>query len=131
MKSLLLACLGVALLLVSGLMMNSGRADKKKEMKLRHVVLFKFKPDATQSQIDAVVHAFSELPGKIAEIDDYEWGTDNSPEKLSKGFTHCFFVTFKSEADRDTYLTHTDHQAFVAILKPILEDATVVDYWAK
>ncbi|WP_437228803.1 Dabb family protein [Planctomicrobium sp. SH661] len=131
MKSLLLACLGIALLLVASLLVNSSKADKKKEAKLRHVVLFKFKPDATQAQIDAVVKAFGELPGKVSEIDEYEWGTDVSPEKLSKGLTHCFFVTFTSEANRDTYLTHPDHVKFVELLKPILDDVTVVDYWAR
>lgn len=131
MKTIVLACLGVAFLLLSSLMMRTSQADKKKEMLLRHVVLFKFKADATPEQIDRVVAGFRELPGKIKEIHSFEWGTDNSPEKLSKGHTHCFLVTFRSEGDRDAYLPHPAHQAFVAVLKPILEDVTVVDYWAQ
>lgn len=130
MKTIVLACLGFAFLLLSSVMMRTSHADKKKEALLRHVVLFKFKADATPEQIDRVVAAFRELPDKIKEIHSFEWGTDNSPEKLSKGHTHCFLVTFRSEADRDAYLPHPAHQAFVAVLKPILEDVTVVDYWA-
>jgi hypothetical protein len=57
--------------------------------------------------------------------------TDNSPEGLAQGFTHCFLVTFQSTADRDAYLPHAAHQAFVAKIKPVLEKALVVDYWAK
>ncbi|MDO1502682.1 Dabb family protein [Winogradskyella maritima] len=38
----------------------------------------------------------------------YEWGTNNSPEGLDKGFTHAFFLTFKSEEDRAIYLPHPD-----------------------
>ena len=63
-------------------------------------------------------------------IKSFEWGLNNSPEGLDKGLTHCFFVTFDSEKDRDEYLPHPAHQEFVAILKPHLEDAVVVDYWA-
>lgn len=96
---------------------------------LRHVVLFKFKESATAADIKKVEEAFSALPGKIPQIQDYEWGTNNSPEGLDKGFTHCFFLTFDSEEDRAVYLPHPDHKAFGAILGPYLEDVLVVDYW--
>ncbi|MBT8183326.1 MAG: Dabb family protein [Eudoraea sp.] len=98
---------------------------------LRHVVLFKFKDDVPQEKITEIEQAFSALPSKISQIADYEWGINNSPEGLNKGLTHCFFVTFKSEADREIYLPHPDHQAFVQLLGPSLEDVTVVDYWTK
>lgn len=97
---------------------------------LRHVVLIKFKEDATDQEITKVEEAFSALPDKISEISDYEWGTNNSPEGLDKGFTHCFFVTFESEEDRAAYLPHPDHKAFVEILDPHVEDVLVLDYWA-
>ena len=98
---------------------------------LRHAVFFSFKDEATQADIDRVQQAFSALPQQIEEIRDYEWGTNNSPENLNKGFTHAFFVTFVSEADREVYLPHPAHQAFVEVLQPHLEDVFVVDYWAK
>ena len=102
---------------------------KANEKQLRHVVLFKFKESATATDIKSVEEAFSALPGKIPQIKDYEWGTNNSPEGLDKGFTHCFFLTFDSEADRAIYLPHPDHKAFGAILSPHLEDVLVIDYW--
>ena len=119
---------------VSALMLNSSPAQskvEKPEKLLRHVVLFKFKESATQGQIDAVVKGFGELPQKIDAIHDYEWGTNNSPEDHAMGYTHCFLVTFKSEAARDAYLPHPAHQAFVKVLLPILEEVHVVDYWAQ
>ena len=98
---------------------------------LRHIVLFKFKETATAENIKAVEEAFAALPSKIKEIKGFEWGKNNSPEGLNKEFTHCFTVTFDSEEDRAVYLPHPDHQAFVEILKPYLEDVLVVDYWAE
>ncbi len=132
MKTVVLICAGIALLIFSVILVNSSRAENKTSGSvLRHVVLFTFTPEATQEQIDNIVKEFQKLPSRIKEIKDFEWGTDNSPEKLSKGHTHCFLVTFATEADRDAYLPHPEHQKFVAQLKPLLKDVTVVDYWSK
>lgn len=98
---------------------------------LRHVVLFKFKDGTTEEDIQKVVDAFTALPSKIDVIKSIEWGTNNSPEGLDQGFTHCFFLTFASEADRDIYLPHPDHKAFGAVLGPHLDKVLVVDYWTK
>lgn len=98
---------------------------------LRHVVLFKFKDGTSEKDIKKVEDAFSALPSKIPEILGYEWGLNNSPEGLEKGFTHCFFLSFKSEEDRAVYLPHPDHKAFGEVLGPHLDDVLVIDYWAK
>ena len=105
----------------------------KKEVtkQLRHVVLFKFKDDATPADIKKVENAFSALPSKIKEIKDYEWGLNNSPEGLEKGFTHCFFLTFDSEEGRAVYLPHPEHEAFGEVLSPYLDDVLVFDYWTE
>ena len=98
---------------------------------LRHVVLFAFKDDATSEQIDSVVKDFSALPGAIPGIVSFEWGTNVSPEGLNDGFTHCFTLTFGRNEDRDVYLDHPAHTAFVSTLGACLERSLVVDYWAK
>lgn len=112
------------LLALAMLTMTSIAADGP----IRHVVHFKFKADATKEQIAKVVAEFAALKGKIPVVESLEWGTDVSPEGLGKGFTHCWIASFKNAADRDTYLNHPDHKAFVAILKPILDEALVVDF---
>ena len=101
------------------------------EQKLRHVVLFSFKDTAHPDQVHTIEQAFCAMTDVIPGIVDFEWGTNVSPEGLAKGFTHCFFLTFHSEANRDAYLPHAAHQAFVEKLKPILDQVLVIDYWAK
>ena len=101
----------------------------KKDSVLRHVVLFKFKEGTSTSDLHSITTAFSELSNKIDKIKDFEWGLNNSPEGLEKGFTHCFLVTFRSDADRDSYLPHPDHKAFVDLASPFIADVLVVDYW--
>lgn len=98
---------------------------------LRHVVLFKFKDESSEEDVKKVEDAFRGLATKIEAIYDFEWGTNNSPEGLDDGFTHCFFVTFKDEAGREAYLPHPDHEAFVDILRPHLDKVLVLDYWTQ
>ena len=97
---------------------------------LRHVVLFKFLDNVNKESVARIEAAFLELKNKIPQIVSIEWGTNVSPEGLSQDFTHCFFVTFHSEADRDVYLPHPEHQAFGSLLGPYLDKVLVVDYWA-
>lgn len=98
---------------------------------LRHVVLFQFKDGTPAENVRQIENAFRALPDKIDVIQDFEWGTDVSVEGLAEGFTHCFFVTFASEADRDAYLPHPDHTAFGTVLHPHLEKVLVLDYWQR
>ncbi|MEM9478559.1 MAG: Dabb family protein [Verrucomicrobiota bacterium] len=97
----------------------------------RHVVLFKFKDTSSKEDVQKVEKAFVALKDKIDLIQDFEWGTNVSPEGLDDGFTHCFLATFKNKADLEAYLPHPDHKKFVEILKPHLDKVLVVDYVAK
>ena len=97
---------------------------------LRHVVLFKFKDASTPADVEKIVAAFRGLPAKIPQIKAFECGTDVSPEGKSQGFTHCFLVTFASEADRDAYLPHPAHKEFVSIVGPHVDKVCVVDFWS-
>lgn len=106
------------------------KAQNSSPKNLRHVVLFKFKDTSKPDEVKKVEDAFRALKGKISLIKDFEWGINNSPENLNQGLTHCFFATFASEKDRDTYLVHPAHLAFVEVLKPHLDKVTVIDYWA-
>ncbi|MBD3673528.1 MAG: Dabb family protein [Planctomycetaceae bacterium] len=98
---------------------------------LRHVVLFKFKEEITDAQIQEVVDAFSNLPNQIDTIVDYETGTDVSVENKAAGFTHGFIVSFADEKGRDIYLPHPAHQEFVKLVGPRLDDVLVFDFYAK
>jgi hypothetical protein len=125
----LLATVGVALCTIA-MSVSLLTAQEKESRMLRHVVLFKFKDTSSKEEVEKVVDAFRSLKTSIPQVADFEFGTDNSPEGLANGFTHCFLITFKSEADRDVYLPHPKHKEFVDILKPHLDKVQVIDYWA-
>lgn len=119
-----------ALALVLTTTVNAAKPPRKsmKTTVVQHIVLFKFKPETTPEKVGEIVAAFEALPSKIKEIKGFQWGTNNSPEKLDKGLTHAFILTFDSEKDRDTYLPHPAHKAFGTIVGPWLADVTVVDF---
>ncbi len=101
------------------------------EAPYRHIVMFKFKDDAPKAEVEKVEKAFAAMRKTIAEIRDFEWGTNVSPEGKDQGFTHCFLVTFKDKAGLETYLPHPEHKKFVAMLKGLVDKVVVFDYVAK
>ncbi len=127
MKMILLA-LGVFLAVSLAGTVTAAETGAKR---LHHVVSLKFKPATTPAQIDAVVSAFRDLKKKIPAIHKLEWGTNVSPEKHDKGFTHVFVLSFTSDKDRDIYLVHPDHKAFGKVLGPVMADVFVLDFWAQ
>jgi general stress protein 26 len=105
---------------------------KKNDKVLRHVVIFKFREEASEAEVQKISDSFNALPNHISVIQSFEWGLNDSPEDLHQGFTHCYMLTFNSEEERDgIYTPHPKHQAFVASLKPHLEKVFVIDYWTK
>lgn len=112
------------------LMAADAGGKKQKKGTLKHVVSFKFKESAAPADIKKVEEAFKGLKKKIGVIRSYDWGTNNSPEGLNKGFTHCFILTFDNDADRKTYLDHPDHKEFGKMLGPVLGDVYVIDFYS-
>src|SRR4051812_45141294 len=121
----------LAILLILSTVVSALQAQTSKQSTgklLRHVVLIKFKDGSTLTDIKKVEDAFLALPSKIKAVKGFEWGTNNSPENINQGFTHCFFVTFQTEKDREEYLPHPAHKAFVDVLTPHLDKVLVIDY---
>ena len=109
----------------------AAQQEGKEGKKLFHVVSLKFKEDATKDQIKAVEDAFVGLQEKIPGIVALTWGTNVSPEKHAKGFTHCFILVFDTEKARDEYLPHPEHKKFGQVLGPVLADVLVIDFWGE
>jgi hypothetical protein len=114
-----------------GFLLFSAVAVLAADAPYRHIVLFKFKKDAPAAEVEKVEKSFVALKGSIDLIQEMEWGTNVSPEGKADGFTHCFFVTFKSKADLEAYLPHPEHKKFGASLKGLIDKVLVFDYVAK
>jgi hypothetical protein len=111
--------------------LTASRAAEAEGRVLRHLVLYKFKADATPAQVQQVIDAFSGLPKKIDTIIGFEHGPNVSPEGKSDGLTYCFNVTFRDEKGRDAYLVHPAHQEYVKVVQDKRDRVIVFDYWTK
>lgn len=65
-------------------------------MKLRHVVLFGFGKAQSPAATAEVILRFAELKALVAEIEDFEWGENSSPEGLDRGHSHAFLLTSRA-----------------------------------
>lgn len=110
---------------------SAAGADEAGKKELNHVVLIKFKQNATPEQIKKVEDAFVALKEKVPGVTSLRHGTNVSPEKRNKGYTHAFVLTFASDKDRDGYLVHPAHKAFGGVLGPVLDDVLVIDFWSQ
>jgi len=105
------------------------KSSAKTTAPYKHIVLLKFKEDASAEKVKGVVEAFKALKSKLPAVQTLEWGPNISPEKHSQGFTHCFTLGFESkEALEKHYLNEPAHKEFGGILGPVLDKVLVVDY---
>lgn len=105
------------------------KTSQRDKGKLRHVVLFAWNEEADEAKVDELVGLFEALGDKLDFVDDFEYGEDVSVEKIHRGFTHAFILTFKNESDRNRYLLDKDHKAFGRSIKPYMKQVLVVDYY--
>ena len=120
----------IPLALFSMMLFAGGFSPRQQDEPVRHIVVFKYKPEATEAQIRQVTDTFAALKDRIDGITSFEHGVNNSPENLNRGFTHVYQLTFESAAARDAYLPHPEHKKFGELLGQlgILEEVFVVDY---
>jgi hypothetical protein len=93
------------------------------------VILIEFKETVTAEQIEETEKLFCETARGIKEIKDFEWGTDVSGGERAQGFTHCFVLTFVSEAGRDRYRSDPLHNKLRAATQQYIKKMLVLDYW--
>lgn len=105
--------------------------DHQPKTELRHVVLFGFKDETSDEEIQEIARRFAGLRDLIPGITDFEWGENSSPEGKNQGRSHCFTLTFQSDEARDAYLPHPEHVAFAGWARQWIERVTVVDYWTR
>ena len=95
---------------------------------VRHFGMFEFKDGITGDQI---AHCFDEMRamvGKIPGLLEVLCGSyDENEEHLNENFTHGFVMSFDSQASRDAYLPHPEHERVKEIVIPCLENVIVFD----
>ena len=93
---------------------------------IRHIVLFKFKPEITQEQRQDFLDMLQALPAKISEVKSFEAGFDviHSP----RSFDMALVAGYDDLAALDRYAVHEHHQPVVERGKEICQQVVAVDY---
>lgn len=95
---------------------------------IHHIVLFKFKSGTKENVIKVLAKELEILNNKIEGISHYSWGKSVSTERLEKGYTHGFIMTFTTKEARDNYVPHPLHKELIKkYVDPICDEGLVFD----
>lgn len=88
---------------------------------VRHCVFLRFRNDVGADEKQAIFRRLASLQDKIPGFERIAFGSNSSPEGLSKGFVDGFVIDFSDASARDAYLVHDDHRAGGAALVALLD----------
>lgn len=93
---------------------------------IRHVVLFKFKPEFPQESRDEWARQARLLPAGIAEIKRFSLGFDVLHSQRS--WDAAIVADFETLEDVATYAVHPVHQPVAALSMPNCDQMVSVDF---
>ena len=95
-------------------------------MALRHIALFRWQDGTTPEQVAGVEEALGALPGAIPELDAYSFGPDAG---IGAGnFDFAVVADVADQASFIAYRDHPDHQAALAVIRPLLAERAAVQF---
>jgi hypothetical protein len=93
---------------------------------LKHVVFLKFKPEASESDIEDIEKGLASLPSRIPEIKRYEFGRDIL--RSDRSYDFALISEFEDQEAMGRYQIHPYHFAVLNKIRAICEDIVSVDF---
>lgn len=93
---------------------------------LVHIVMFQFKEEDKETNLERVKGMLESLPSKIDTLLRMEVGIDIS--RSDRSFDMVLVSTFEDQAGLDFYVPHPSHQEVVRVIKEVTTLSKVVDY---
>lgn len=93
---------------------------------IKHVVFFKFSPDASQEARDSALEGLAKLPNVIDTIREFELGRDVL--RLPRSWDAVLIATYESKEDLKVYSDHPAHVAAAGAIKALCESIGSVDF---
>lgn len=93
---------------------------------LKHVVLFKFKPETSEADIEKLAVGLGGLPEIIEDIREFVFGRDVVRSERSYDFG--LVSSFDDQPALDRYAVHPDHQRVVTHVKQICSSVVAIDF---
>jgi len=93
---------------------------------IKHIVMFSFKDENKDENIDKVKNLLEGLSDKIDIIRSLEVGINF--DKAPRAMDISLITTFDSVEDLDSYTKNEEHQKVISVIKEVTEYTKVVDY---
>jgi len=93
---------------------------------IRHVVFFKFKPEASAEERKSALDALRDLPRKIHVIREFEVGDNIIPSP--RAWDAVLLARYDNPDTLQEYSLHQEHVAVAGKLKAICAEIGSVDY---
>lgn len=91
-----------------------------------HIVMFKFKKENMDANIQEVKTKLNALVALIPELKCLEVGIDFS--RSERAFDLSLYSSFNSKEDLQAYAVHPEHLKVVELIKSVTLESKVVDY---
>jgi len=91
-----------------------------------HIVMFKFKEENFDANIQEVKEKLNALVALIPELKCLEVGVDFS--RSDRAFDLSLYSTFSTKEDLKAYAVHHEHLKVVELIKSVTLESKVVDY---
>ncbi|KIK47188.1 hypothetical protein CY34DRAFT_799541 [Suillus luteus UH-Slu-Lm8-n1] len=95
-------------------------------MTIHHIVLYKFKPEATPEQRQSVKDSVNALPSQIPAIQSLVTG-ETVFNPLGHGYDAGVIFLFESVAKLNEYRPHKAHIDYQAFSAPYIDDKLIFD----
>lgn len=95
---------------------------------LRHVVMFKFKPEASDAEIEAWTASLQALPAHIGLIRLWQVGREISG-RATANCEICLISGFDSAADLAAYEVHPAHLPIVTEARRLCSSISRTNFW--
>ena len=105
---------------------QTGQIGQTSRRNIRHIVLFRFKAETSQSDREAFLDMLRALPSKISEIKSFEAGFDLV--RAPRSFDLALMATYDDLAALDRYAKHEHHLPVIERSKEICEQIVAADY---
>lgn len=93
---------------------------------IRHIVLFRFKPETSEADRQAFQAMLNALPAQIPEI--VEWQTGFDVVRSARAFDLGLVASYRNLDDLAVYAKHERHLPVVERSKEICEQVVSVDF---
>ena len=91
-----------------------------------HIVMFKFKDENKEANIQKAKEMLNALESKIEELLSIEVGINF--DTAERAFDLSIYTKFNSKEDLNSYAVHPEHLKVVEFIKSVVTESKVVDY---